>query len=214
MLFVAAMVNPVHVTTLLFAVPPLLIFVMLEKPAGTTSSIATPVAVLGPSLVTRIVKMIVSPTTGVALSTVLFSRRSADRGVDGDAVGIGGCAIRGGGGDVGDGAIVDIGLGDDIVDRGADDDFANIEIAVAIADGGDGGTGGRGFVIADGDGTGESDIASILDPIAVVDGVTDRVVVVGSRGLDQRKRGVLCGVDSDAIGIGGCAIRGGGGDVG
>ena len=125
-------------------------------------------------------------------------------GVDGDAIGIGGCAIRGGGGDVGDGAIVDVGLGDDIVDRGADDDFANIEIAVAIADGGDGGTGGRGLVIADGDGTGEGDIASILNPIAVVDGVTDRVSkVVGSRGLDQCKRGVLCGVDSDAVGIGG-----------
>ena len=92
------------------------------------------------------------------------------------------------GGDVGDGAIVDVGLGDDIVDRSTDDNFANIEIAVAIADGGDGGTGGCGLVIADGDGTGESDIAGILDPIAVVDGVTDGIEAGCGCRLDQRER--------------------------
>src|SRR5262249_16758323 len=49
--------------------------------AGSTSVRATPVASLGPLLVRVTVKVTVSPTLGVGLSTVLVTARSASGGV-------------------------------------------------------------------------------------------------------------------------------------
>src|SRR4051812_27135863 len=51
------------------------------RPAGSGSVIRTPVAVLGPLLVRVTVKVMVSPTLGVASLTVFVTARSARCGV-------------------------------------------------------------------------------------------------------------------------------------
>ena len=66
------------ITELASAPPPLLTLVIPLNPFGTTSSTETPVASLGPSLLTVIVNVTVSPTLGSGLSTNLIKLISTD----------------------------------------------------------------------------------------------------------------------------------------
>src|SRR6187551_1364756 len=83
MLFPLAIVNPLQLMIPIEKVPPLLMLVMLLYPFGTTSPTATPVAALGPALLTVIVKVTTSPTFGVELLTVFIKLKSATCGVTG-----------------------------------------------------------------------------------------------------------------------------------
>ena len=77
-----AMVPMLHSPLLLLYELPLLELAFVkETPVGRTSCTTTPVAVLGPALVTLIVKVSDSPTLGEALLTDLLNERSIDSGV-------------------------------------------------------------------------------------------------------------------------------------
>ena len=79
----ASMLRPTQVINPAASDPPLLIFEIPLKPLGTASSTDTPVASLGPALLTSIVKVTTSPTLGSASLTVLIKLMSATCGSTG-----------------------------------------------------------------------------------------------------------------------------------
>ena len=77
--------RPAHVIVEPAAVPSLLTLAIPLKPLGTLSSTDTPVASLGPSLLTVIVNVMTSPTLGSGLSTILIKLISTTCGSTGSS---------------------------------------------------------------------------------------------------------------------------------
>src|SRR5215813_13320759 len=78
MLPLAGTLSPVHCTSLpVTTVPPLLMVFGVPKLLGTVSLTLTPVAALGPALLTVMVKVTTPLRSGELLLTILVSDRSA-----------------------------------------------------------------------------------------------------------------------------------------